>query len=689
MEDNEIFLKPVCKSKKDILNRILRLKTEKDDNISIFSKIQNPHSIPKKYSNLTKKNLTYQNFLEYTYDYNNITEKKIRMPDHLKIKQKYDLIVETDYSSNISKKTKKNITPLLITGLNTPISNKYKKFNNFFSSSQKNFENISELKTKSSSNKFTKSNFNNYNSSNKNDFLYSSEISNTLPRFQGEIEKFTKNENKDEGLRAFVQKSRIILKGNIIKRDLKDKLNYYNELQNEELKVINKKEKQLHTQLKMLDIFDKVYIHYLRKLKNEEENALRDYLLQKTKKIQLENDISNLYKYIERVKKKLLRFQNIKSLFEYSKMDSNSNDSNNKSNEDDNKAQKNNIVSNKQIKDFSKYLLMAMSKKMLSYKTRISSKKKVLDKKQSLNPKYNSLKPNENKVEKKLILDDNPKKEKQESSHGKKKEILNRRGSRRKSNITVHQKQYDHMFTVKENNILRHIEIDFKKRHEKFEEKKTLDEIIKINKGKDKYIDELIIQKEKILKRLKEENKNLSLKKDIFSKINEKGLSEKVLEEKMYTIVENIKPQINIPKIIKIKNLYSMIEFKTEDFLERFHTSKVLFLLKTIELLVSHLISKKNQYLSDPKLKEALKNFLYVLENDKKIRMNKLNKVALKLEMEKKKSNALERATKIRFYSYRKLDLSYFKNKRHKFSKGKINNRTMGDDQYEQWISYD
>ena len=171
--------------------------------------------------------------------------------------------------------------------------------------------------------------------------------------------------------------------------------------------------------------------------------------------------------------------------------------------------------------------------------------------------------------------------------------------------------------------------------------------------------------------------------------IASKGLSEKVLEEKMSEIIENIKPLINIPKIIKIKNLYTMLEFKTEDFLERFHTSKVLFLLKTIELLVSYLISKKNQYLSDPKMKEDKKNFLYVLENDKKIRMNRLNKNALKLELEKKKSDALDRATKIRFYSYRKMDLSYFKNKRHKFSKGKINNRTMGDDQYEQWISYD
>ena len=37
-------------------------------------------------------------------------------------------------------------------------------------------------------------------------------------------------------------------------------------------------------------------------------------------------------------------------------------------------------------------------------------------------------------------------------------------------------------------------------------------------------------------------------------------------------------------------------------------------------------------------MKEALKNFLFVLENDKKIRMNRLNKNVLKLELEKKKS---------------------------------------------------
>ena len=683
MEDNEIFLKPVYKSKKDILNRILRLKTERDDNTSIISKIQNPHPIPKKFSNLTKKNLTYQNFLEYTYDYNNITEKRIRMPDHLKIKQKYELMLDSDYSTNISKKTKKKITPLLITGLNTPINNKYKKLNNFFSASQKSFQNNSELKTKSSSNKFTKSIFNNYNSSNKNDLLYPSEISSNLPLFQGEVEKFTKNENKDEGLRAFVQKSRIILKGNIIKKDLKDKLTYYNDLCYEEMKVINEKERQLRNNLKMLDIFEEAYIHYLRRLEGEEDKERRNLLFQKNKKMQLENDITNLQKKIETIKIKLLSFQNIKSLFEYSQRDSQKNN-NTKKNEVD--ANKKNALSNKQLELFSKNLLIQLNKKMLSYRKRRLAKQAETAKK-NLNPKYNSLRPSVK--EPKLNLKDETNKKKPENSNSKNNLILNRRRSRRKSNISVHQKQYDHIFTDKENDIIRYIEIDFKKRNEKFEEKKTFDEISKLNKGKDKYMNELIAQKEEISQTLKEENKTLLMKKQFFSNINAKGLSEKVLEEKMSEIIENIKPLINIPKIIKIKNLYTMLEFKTEDFLERFHTSKVLFLLKTIELLVSYLISKKNQYLSDPKMKEALKNFLFVLENDKKIRMNRLNKNALKLELEKKKSDALDRATKIRFYSYRKMDLSYFKNKRHKFLKEKVNNKTMGEDQYENWILYD
>ena len=132
-----------------------------------------------------------------------------------------------------------------------------------------------------------------------------------------------------------------------------------------------------------------------------------------------------------------------------------------------------------------------------------------------------------------------------------------------------------------------------------------------------------------------------------------------------------------------------MTELDSKDFLERFRTSKVIFLIKTIELIISYLISKKNQYLSDFKLKDSLKNFLFVLENDKKIRMNKLNKKILKTEMENKKSKALERATRIRFLSYRKIDLSHFKNKGHKASKEKENNRTVSDNQYEDWILYD
>ena len=149
MEENEI-LKPIYLSKKDIINNIPYLYTEKEDNTYYITKNLKNYSIPKKQKNLGRKNLTYQNFLDFTYDFNNITEHKLKMPDHLKIKQKYELMFNKGYSPFQPKKARKKIAPLLITGLNTTNNGKY---SNIFSSSQKTFEN-SDIKTKSSSHKF-------------------------------------------------------------------------------------------------------------------------------------------------------------------------------------------------------------------------------------------------------------------------------------------------------------------------------------------------------------------------------------------------------------------------------------------------------------------------------------------------------------------------------------------------------
>ena len=311
------------------------------------------------------------------------------MPDHLKIKQKYELKLDSEYPSVISKKPFKKVTPLLITGINTSSSKKY----NIFSTSQKSFENNSELKTKQSSNKYIRSNFFNYNNSNKNDFLFpSSEISNSVIRFHGDVEKFTKNENKDEGLKAFVQKSKIILKGKIIQKDLVDKLTYKNELIKEELNIIKQKEKQLHKNLDLLDKFEKVYINYLKELIEEEAQETRIYYLLSTKKIELENEITNLLKKIEKMKNELTKYDSLKRFFQFSKTsldslsekgteekETNKKDKPIKQKEIfavlhfDDKKQK---VPNKKILDFRKNFMLALNKKMLSYRHKLPEKKK-------------------------------------------------------------------------------------------------------------------------------------------------------------------------------------------------------------------------------------------------------------------------------------------------------------------------
>ena len=696
MEDYELVLKPIYLSKKDILNKMPYLKTERDENFSRITGNQNQCSSQNKFKNLGKKNLTYQNFLDYTYDYNSINEHKIRMPDHLKIKQKYELLLQNESHPFFQKKAHKKLAPLLITGLNTQSNKSYNKYNNIFSTSQKSCEN-SELKTKYSSNKYIKSNIFTYNSSNKNEIIFpSSEISKSNIHFHKEIGKFTKNENKDEGLKAFVQKSKIILKEKIIKQELKDKLNYHYELHTEGINALNQKKERLYRDLKLFDIFDKVYEHHIRDLIKEEEYESHLYNKSKQIKINLENDISNLRKKIDKLTNELKRFDVIKKFFRSTAVEqeviSNKEKENNviKDNKENVTKDKNMIISNKKISNFKKNLLISVNTKMLTYRHRLALEQNKLPKK-SMYQKHNSLKTPPQNLEKNNILNENNTKENPEKIIKKKEKDLSRkRKSKRKSSMLVHQRQYERMFTDKENLILRYIGVQNKRQNELFEDKKILEEIEKSNINKNTYVNEMIIKKEEKLSLLKKENKNLQIK---FGKIPKtiinNNSSNNILEEKMIKIILNIETQINVQKILKIKNLSFMLELDPEEFLERFKYTKIIFLIKTIELIISYLIAKKNKYLSDPKLKETLKNFLFKLENDKKLRMNKINKDILKKELEEKKAKASERATRVRFYSYRKFDLGHYKNKRHIQLKEKINNKTINDNQYDQWLLYD
>ena len=691
MSEHEIILpKPVYHSKRDLLRKMPYIKTEKNYNISEISKNTNLLPLKKKYANLSKKNLTYQNFLEYNYDLNNITENKIRMPDHLKIKKKYELLIDSDYSSFTSKNSNKNnkkISNFLITGLNTP-NNKYKKYNQIYPGKQNSFEN-SEIKTKASSNKHTKSFVINYNYSNKKDYFFSSSLSKSFIHFHGRIDQFTKNENKDEGLKAFIQKSRIILKEKIIQKELESKLNYQSDIYVEKINDLNKKDFTFRRNYYLLNIYDDIYVHYLRYLKQQLAEESIKYNKSKKQKIMLENEVTNILKKIEKNKNKLTYFRSIEKFFKYTKegLQSLSEKENPKEIKINNKKPKQ-AVEEKQLKEYKQNFNKLVGMKLLSLRNRKTPESNDNKKLNSFS-RYNSFKNSIKKPEPILVLnnlnDDNT----ERNNIKRNKAMSVKRKSVKKASVSVFKRQYDYIFTNYENKILQNLEITDNQRKKKREEKKNLEEAKNISNQEKNYIDEIIIQKENILYNLKKDNKLLKQKLNSYSETTyQKELSQNILEQKILSMISNIEPKLNIPEIVKIKNLYSMLKLNPQDFLERFRTTKIMFLIKIIELIIFYLISKKNEYLSEPKLKETLKDFLYALENEKKIRMNNLNKKMIKEQMEKRKIKAYDKATRVRFLAYRKFDLNNFKIKKNKSLKDKYKSETMNDNQYDEWILY-
>jgi len=691
MSEHEIILpKPVYHSKRDLLRKMPYIKTEKNYNISEISKNTNLLPLKKKYANLSKKNLTYQNFLEYNYDLNNITENKIRMPDHLKIKKKYELLIDSDYSSFTSKNSNKNnkkISNFLITGLNTP-NNKYKKYNQIYPGKQNSFEN-SEIKTKSSSNKHTKSFVINYNYSNKKNYFFSSSLSKSFIHFHGRIDQFTKNENKDEGLKAFIQKSRIILKEKIIQKELESKLNYQSDIYVEKINDLNKKDFTFRRNYYLLNIYDDIYVHYLRYLKQQLAEESIKYNKSKKQKIMLENEVTNILKKIEKNKNKLTYFRSIEKFFKYTKegLQSLSEKENPKEIKINNKKPKQ-AVEEKQLKEYKQNFNKLVGMKLLSLRNRKTPESNDNKKLNSFS-RYNSFKNSIKKPEPILVLnnlnDDNT----ERNNIKRNKAMSVKRKSVKKASVSVFKRQYDYIFTNYENKILQNLEITDNQRKKIWEEKKNLEEAKNISNQEKNYIDEIIIQKENILYNLKKDNKLLKQKLNSYSETTyQKELSQNILEQKILFMISNIEPKLNIPEIVKIKNLYSMLKLNPQDFLERFRTTKIMFLIKIIELIIFYLISKKNEYLSEPKLKETLKDFLYALENEKKIRMNNLNKKMIKEQMEKRKIKAYDKATRVRFLAYRKFDLNNFKIKKNKSLKDKYKSKTMNDNQYDEWILY-
>ena len=490
-------------------------------------------------------------------------------------------------------------------------------------------------------------------------------------------------------MKAFIQKSRIILKEKIIQKELESKLNYQSDIYVEKINDLNKKDFTFRRNYYLLNIYDDIYVHYLRYLKQQLAEESIKYNKSKKQKIMLENEVTNILKKIEKNKNKLTYFRSIEKFFKYTKegLQSLSEKENPKEIKINNKKPKQ-AVEEKQLKEYKQNFNKLVGMKLLSLRNKKTPESNDNKKLNSFS-RYNSFKNSIKKPEPILVLnnlnDDNT----ERNNIKRNKAMSIKRKSVKKASVSVFKRQYDYIFTNYENKILQNLEITDNQRKKIWEEKKNLEEAKNISNQEKNYIDEIIIQKENILYNLKKDNKLLKQKLNSYSETTyQKELSQNILEQKILFMISNIEPKLNIPEIVKIKNLYSMLKLNPQDFLERFRTTKIMFLIKIIELIIFYLISKKNEYLSEPKLKETLKDFLYALENEKKIRMNNLNKKMIKEQMEKRKIKAYDKATRVRFLAYRKFDLNNFKIKNNKSLKDKYKSKTMNDNQYDEWILY-
>ena len=98
-----------------------------------------------------------------------------------------------------------------------------------------------------------------------------------------------------------------------------DKLNNHNDFYTDGINILNKKKEQLLKNLKYFDIFDKVYVNYIKEIIQEEAKERRYYLLLNKRKNELENEVIKLHKKIDKIKIDLANYESLKRFFKFSK----------------------------------------------------------------------------------------------------------------------------------------------------------------------------------------------------------------------------------------------------------------------------------------------------------------------------------------------------------------------------------
>ena len=399
------------------------------------------------------------------------------------------------------------------------------------------------------------------------------------------------------------------------------------------------------------------------------------------RKVQLEISIQKLQKEVNKLKKQLKRYQNFKEFLLLVKYGSD--------------AIKNNKEKSKE-KEKKKVKEMIIS---LTENSDINEKKKD-----------SSIKPNKNRHRKSVCIElenliNNKKSnfsyfsinmrkknarsaKKKKTSISKNNTLINKKSSSsfiqelNNSPIFKNEDELENIFNRVENIIIN--DLDYLTSQKKIiNQLKSNLEKVKNECNNNNY--KLIESKEKKLEFEKKENEKLKNKLDLIIQNNsiKKNLKNN-LEKKIGKMLFNIFEKIGDKKKFDMKEIAYILKMDNKEFFKKKLFSKILYMIKMIELAASYLIDSINKHKDNPKLQDIFK----VIEKEKNKKLHFLKMEQLKKNLEDKKANILKRSAKIYFLSKIKYDAKNSKRNNKKIIKKKVIKRNKSNDSLQKWLSY-
>jgi hypothetical protein len=258
-----------------------------------------------------------------------------------------------------------------------------------------------------------------------------------------------------------------------------------------------------------------------------------------------------------------------------------------------------------------------------------------------------------------------------------------------KTEIIDDEYKYTNIFTYIEDNILNDIkyyngQITILNKY-----KKRLLNTKYIIEDEHNYNNELIETKTKKLNFLKKENNRLTSEYETIMKATSFDENfKKNIEHKLYIMITNFNKDFNVEEKLDIKNLFEFLEFKSDEFEKKMHKTKSIYMIKIIELLSSFFHNLNLKYMHDPHRKKKLIDVTNLIEKEKKVKVNILNKEQIKQKLKEKKINLIKKANKMRFFSYKKYDIKYLKNNQKNYMKKRLNDKTESEINYKEWLTF-